>query len=122
MNKLLPFNLEKALSGTPIVKRNGKKIIEHHYFKSLNGNQKFICIDEDGDSAYFTDKGTYLDDADESEFDLFLLPETKKIWANVYKNLDGYFIGTQFESEHEAKSFIDGYDGYHATVCIEFEV
>lgn len=72
-----PFDLEKALAGEPVQTRNGRKVIDFHYFDRTS-NLKFIYCDENGDCFWVKDTGTQHSDS-ESPNDLFMASEPKKV-------------------------------------------
>lgn len=83
--KLIPFNLEKALSGEEVIFRNSKKVEEVLYSKKMN---RVIIRQETGDfwTSFHYPDGMYMRNS-ESDNDLFMAPKPKETrWVNVYKN------------------------------------
>lgn len=85
-----PFNLQEALEGKPIVTRDGRKIIECHYFKYINKSLFPIYAIFEGESSTrtFTINGE-CNYGSESSHDLFMYEEPRTYFVNVYKDLDG---------------------------------
>ena len=117
-----PFDLEKALAGEPVVSKEGRKVIQLHYFPNLGSNFKVIAQLEHGFSFdTFTIHGKYSEN-NSSQLDLFMAePE---IWVNVYYNektgVYGSSIGTTYPSEEMAKAGISDLEegNYQATIKI----
>lgn len=81
-NKMKRFDLERALAGDPLVTRNGTKVTEFHYFKTVSCmNDSLIGIINSGYQSY-NNEGKLLNSAD-SPLDLFMAPKT--YYVNVYK-------------------------------------
>ncbi len=104
--KKIPFDLEKAKAGWPVVTRAGKKVLEIFFCKSEHITSKILTIIEDDrrPAAQFQD-GRFHDYDLESEFDLFLLSKTKKLWVAVKKTAyeDGsHYCSNAFSSERLA--------------------
>ena len=100
-----PFNLEKALSGEPIVTRDGRKITDFYYFKNIKTKFPIIVQIENSTSVdHYTIKGTWAEDFNTTNPDLFMA-DTEK-WVNVYynKEKDLAFCSETYESEIEART------------------
>lgn len=83
MTNLIPFNLERALAGDPVVTREGKQVAEIHYFKTVNS--LYAVIDNLLISFYTC--GNYSLNKEYPD-DLFMAPKTKKLWIGVSKMQD----------------------------------
>lgn len=94
-----PFDLKKALSGTPVVTREGHKIIEIGLVKSniktpvyavvdYGDRQALMAYDKNG---YYLGKGAYNCVAD-------LMLDIKEKWVNVYWN--PYYNKTECSIEY----------------------
>jgi len=85
----LPFDLETALKHPErVVTRDGRKISEIYHFKNkrLSDYKVYACI---GDEVLtYTIEGLAIK-GDTRERDLFLLPEVKECWVNVYEMDNG---------------------------------
>jgi len=103
----LPFDLETALKHPErVVTRDGRKISEIYHFKNkrLSDYKVYACI---GDEVLtYTIEGLAIK-GDTRERDLFLLPEVKECWVNVYENKWGqlYVEPITFLDEKGAKCF-----------------
>jgi len=118
-----PFNLERALSGDPVVMRNGEKVIAIYYLKEAESEQKIIAIREDGRYAFLFDGGKYYTES-QSNLDLFMAAQEVTIWKNVYgvSNSD-YWIGeTDFKSEKDAINYANNGSAYIKTIPVTFTV
>jgi|GEM_PF-1386944 len=102
-----PFDLEKALAGHPLVTRDGRKVLDFHYFKVMT---KYIfpiyaAIESIGNDPYFSQfriDGSALRNEEESSLDLFLDSTKKTYWVNVYESeIKTIFIGKVFDNEKE---------------------
>lgn len=115
---LLPFDLEKALAGHPVVTRDGREVTQLHKFEAEHQSQTLYgtmggCI------WSWSDDGAYMKKEEQSPQDLFLKgEEPKKYWVNVYDHGNGYSLGSVLLSEEDAhhNAFIRG---YIKTICIE---
>lgn len=86
----LPFDLEKAKAGHPLVTRDGRKARLFGYAEELEDGFRLVALVDGQESvASFYDSGTLLN-FEHSSYDLFLAPpEPKKmrtVWANYYPN------------------------------------
>jgi|SRR6478752_9365268 len=123
-----PFDLEKALAGHPLVTRDGRKVLDFHYFKVMTQYRFpiYAAIENIGGSyPYFTQfdiEGSEHSGIEESQNDLFLASTKKTYWMNIYKDWNGSIIlgGNLFESMEEA---IDSAKYRHEKIkTISFEV
>jgi len=113
-----PFDLEKALAGEPVVSKEGRKVIQLHYFPNLGSNFKVIAQLEHGFSFdTFTIHGKYSDD-ESSQLDLIMAEPER--WVNVYysKAQDNVWASQFYESESEAKEHIISTSSYQTTIKI----
>ena len=90
----LPFNLEVALKNPErVTTKNGKKITEIHYFKATH-SQHSIGVVFCNELHTYTTNGSFIDDKTSHPFDLFLLPDYKEKFVNVYLSVHGeLYIG-----------------------------
>ena len=98
----LPFDLETALKHPErVVTRDGRKVEELHYFKTVHHQHKLTCI-ICGAKCGFTVSGTYA--GTNRDLDLFLLPEVKECWVNVYESnaTGGLFTGCSYPTKERA--------------------
>lgn len=125
--KLIPFDLERALAGDSVIRRDGTKIIEVMCYKTET-TYPLNALDEDLDSETYTNKGSFIDGNDDHEYDLFMAPKTKKYYFNIYRHKKTDLLSSNicgFLSEQEAKESSDSVDAYDIsllkTVAIEIE-
>jgi len=97
--KLIPFDITK-LKTHEVVTRDRKKVLEIYYCKAEFLLAPIISVIE-GEDRQVSHKlnGFYRHDGIETEFDLFLISKTKKLWANCVKRTDGsYYITDGYPS------------------------
>lgn len=124
-NKLIPFSLERALEGDPVVTRNGIRVNEIHLFKTDKIYPIGAILREDEDIYHecYTINGKYMEDGHESELDLFMLPKIKTLWVNIYKNEFGYFTCRDtYSTEADAIEAARGTFCYIKTISFEVEI
>lgn len=82
-----PFNLQEAIEGKPLVTRDGRKVLNFHYFRDSKAKHTIIALVENELENYlhYYSNGTFLK-LEESHYDLFMYEEPKKYFVNVYKN------------------------------------
>jgi len=116
---LKPFDLQRALAGDPVVTRAGSIVKELHYFETIP-YQKLCCV-VNGCILTFTDDGHYYRDGKDDDHDLFMLPQKKTYWVNIYRcdiaNNNVYVRGL-FDTEEEAIKL----SGMDLLKTISFEV
>lgn len=93
--KLIPFNLERAKGGDKVATREGAKarII---CFDAKDPIYPIIALitdsDDDEQVEFFTLNGEFLEEDEESGYDLFMAPKVTTYWANVYEGLNDPII------------------------------
>ena len=105
MKNLKPFDLEKALAGAKVVSRDGIEVTEIKLFESIKHDFKVVAI-SGGDVATYTIDGVYSCTKGESKYDLFLAPELKTGWVNIYPNGESYWHETKEGAERECKNYL----------------
>lgn len=75
--KLIPFDLEKALAGEPVVTRNGFEVTKLTTFEISRG--VILVGVMGGDVQTWTKNGKWLESGMTSDFDLFMKPKTRVI-------------------------------------------
>ena len=100
-----PFNLEKFIAGEPAVTRDGRKVIDWHYFKDAKNYQISFMIEGDADVFSATGEGVfYLDKYNkQSEYDLFMEEKEVELWVNVYDARNGQYNAYVHKTELNAK-------------------
>lgn len=113
-----PFDLEKALSGQPVITRDKMTITiftacSSHLTHPVVGERVEI---QDHFALRWTIEGRYGTGTDDSRLDLFMAPVKKQEWANIHYYLDktrttgqGYTIDEGFESEEAARKHVERY-------------
>jgi hypothetical protein len=118
------FDLERALAGEPVITRKGKKVTELHLFKggkliqplfgTIEGEEGYFCFEKDGMYNY---------SSTETSFDLFMAPEKKSIWVNLYEYDNGQlWVGCYYNSLEEASKPGTHMGRYIKTIEITNEV
>ena len=73
-----PFSKFEAISGAPVVTRDGKKVTQLKEF-DLTGPFQIVGVVEDrGEVSTWTDDGNYYSNHAESHLDLFMAPAVKE--------------------------------------------
>jgi len=106
-----PFNLEEAIQGKPLVTRDGRKILDFHYFKSISKSSRYpVKAILDGTSVLleFTLDGKYVHTSEENPNDLFMYEEPKTYYVNIYREKDRRpYMGTCYESFEDVKKMAE---------------
>ena len=81
--KLLPFNLEEAIAGKPLMARNGTPVRYIGYSTYIKNQSLQLAVEMDG-----TLQGRYLDGRHycDSELDIFMAPVTRKMYIGIVKS------------------------------------
>lgn len=77
-----PFELELALAGDPVVTRQGKKIIEIHYFKNRRERPVLYLVEPNNQYLFGATKEGK--NGHHEDHDLFMAPKTKKYYINIF--------------------------------------
>lgn len=96
--KLIPFDLERALAGDPVQTRDGKPFTQIHKFNTTVP----YCIAGvlDGFLKLYTRDGKYNPALGDTNSDLFMAPKVREYWVNVYRNTSGTLeLGAEFDKE-----------------------
>jgi hypothetical protein len=89
-----PFNLKEALSGKPVVTRTGDAVSQLYLFDCDDDLPLMGVLHNEIHS--FTKDGKWSTyDTDKRDTDLFMAPEKKSIWVNVYEVMDS--LSEEFE-------------------------
>lgn len=122
------FNLEEYLKNPSrkVVTRDGRNV--RILCTDAKGDYPIVTLMETLDDSIefvsrFKKDGHFLDNDDNnSNLDLFFLPEKHEGWVNLYRNSSyAASAGCVFTSEKEAKESIYSPPRYIATVKIEWE-
>ncbi|HXT83636.1 MAG TPA: hypothetical protein VN704_04805 [Verrucomicrobiae bacterium] len=124
--KIIPFDLEKALAGNEVITRNGLEVIECVYFKKRE-QFNLLALIKEPENKYstlkaFNDDGTFC--RDEPEFDLFMKPKIIKLYGGLYKYPDDHkILITYLYRDHETatQQASSGYKIFIKVVEIEVE-
>lgn len=75
--KLIPFDLEKALAGEPVITRDGREVTQVTLFECESRYPVYAVVD--GAICSFTKTGSDYDNGQSSQYDLFMKPKTRVI-------------------------------------------
>lgn len=118
--KLIPFDLDRAIAGDPLITRDGRKVIKFHYFACEDLHCPIVAhIENELRLTVYWKNGKYYSDY-KMDCDLFMAPKTKTYWANVYKDKHRHFVGVLFTDEKEARSA--ALENVYHVKTISFEV
>lgn len=121
--KLLPFDLEKALSGKYKIVTRDNREVDYIHDTGLNINYPIIGHIKEGDFPRNYTKGGKFTVNYESCHDLFLVEEKKKGWVVIYRNEHFGFVSIRCNTigakdQVEALHISDG--TYLKTVEVEY--
>lgn len=118
------FNLHEALSGKPVVTRDGREVTELKIFKGIdNDNPSLVGVLNNGISVWFKN-GRYFEEG-VNPHDLFMESEKITKWVNVFRHkiLNYSFDSYAYDSESSAKNHVSSNsEMYIATALITFEI
>ena len=118
-----PFDIELAKQGYPVCTRDGRPARIICFDRKSKKYPVLALVEKESIElpCCYSEKGKY--DNVESIYDLFMSPEKKEGWINIYNRLDGKVTGhCIYSSEEEARKNILGSKDVHlATIKIEWE-
>jgi hypothetical protein len=121
--ELIPFNLERALAGDPIVTRDGRKVLQIAYFPiAAKDNQIVALIEHNEYLSHYHRDGSYY--SEKSAEDLFMAQKTKTYWVNIYKHENNKIhCGEVYSSKERAENSYFDYSSHSLFIkTISFEV
>jgi hypothetical protein len=95
-----PFDLEAAKAGKPLITRNGQRARFVAYVPEAREDFRVIAhVHTDNSSTLYHECGLYMR-GEESPDDLFMAPETRTVYANIFRG------GTcdWYDTEEEARA------------------
>ncbi|MBC9913157.1 hypothetical protein [Chitinophaga varians] len=99
-----PFDRQKAAAGHPVISRSGRKLLDQYFFNTVDGQQLYGPLEGDAYPRRWTVDGHYFLDGTESEYDLFMLTETRTMYCSVYLEGDRYITGnTLYDTPEKAR-------------------
>lgn len=119
-----PFDLEKALSGAPVITADGFKVLKFIRFPELTTRFKNLVLIEFKGSDTEKVISRWHDDSGYNGYSrkpLSMVVQRKTYYANVYKSSDKTWVGSCYNTEILAKEAIDKGMGYVKTISIEIE-
>lgn len=118
--KLIPFDLEKAINGEPLITRDGRNVDEFYYFKTSKSNQPLKAVINGTIYEYSLD-GKYVTEII-CNHDLFMKPKVLKCWVNIFSDGKKIWIGgAHWDNEKDAKCFAENINNYIKTIRITNE-
>ena len=117
---MTPFNLEKALAGSPVVTRNGLEVTELKLFKDCITRTPLVgCVL--GYLHQYTIDGVYSLDGSQNPLDLFMASVKKKFYVNRYSGVIGAKTYNTLEAAQNAAKEQGSYAFYIETLEFEYE-
>jgi len=117
----LPFDLETALKHPErVITRDGRKVEQLHFFERKGAEKHPIYGIINDDIEYWHINGNYLKTA-ASNSDLFLLPEVKECWVNVFHEKGRFNLTHGYDSKDKAKYAARDVPTYIKTIRITNE-
>lgn len=97
------FDLKKALAGAKIVTRDGRSVLDLHYFELIS--LIYVLLEDSPYPITYFQNGAYSSSS--SNLDLFMEEGFQTVWVNVYKALTGELIlGEPYETRLLATHYI----------------
>ena len=116
-----PFDLEKAIAGHPLVTRDGRKVLDFHYFKAAEIEFPIYALLEKGVVESYKINGMNLQES-ASHYDLLLAPLKKTYWVNVYRyGSEIQMGGSVYDCEQKANDANDNSREKLKTISFEIE-
>ena len=108
------FDINEAKLGKPVITRSGLPVRIVCF--DTKGNMPIlalVCVYENDESAYYYQNNgiSYV----QKDFDLFMKPETKTGWINIYKKDNKYF--TVYNEIFNTKEEADDYHSFKRINC-----
>lgn len=106
---LIPFNLERALAGDPVVTRDRRKVIRTNCTDIDVRRPVVVLIEYDDRLTAYTLTGCYRVDGREDNYDLFMAPKIKTYWVNIWlgKNTGDIYSAVYNDQEKANKELTD---------------
>lgn len=120
-----PFDLNKAMEGEPVVTRDGREVLDIHYFKDAdNDGQCIVYHAKDSPLRATYIAGNCFKNGDHSVCDLFMAPKTEKltIYVSKHKNANGLYQTTYAIPDGTSVHIDDFYHSGMRKVEVEIEV
>lgn len=122
----IPFNLERALAGDPVVRRDGVKVSEVLRFRGGNIRKPVAALSENGGFFLYYEDGKLYPNVIDLR-DLFMVPKTKTVWVHLYGSPHQIFAGQLVFDDEQSAGFAaascvlrnDEYQPYLTTVSVE---
>ena len=117
-----PFDLEAAKAGKPVVTRNGNSVrIICWNVKSTFPIVALVSNDGEESLCHVRNNGTFYNKDTEHHFDLFMAPDIKTGWINIYYSDFDIYPGSVHPTKERAEQVIEGPDEKVATIQITWE-
>lgn len=118
---LKPFNLEAALRCEKVVMRNGEKVSKVFYVPdSVLQSERIVCV-SNGFISYRYATGKIFGNSTNTPFDLFMAPQTREGWINIYPPEDNTYTAAVSDA-HATKEIADNSCNPHRRLaCIRIE-
>ena len=108
-----PFHLQDAMSGAPVVTRDGTSARFIAHVPEAHKNSQVLFLVRDTVFAFATD-GRYHGMVEKSPLDLFMAPKKRVVWVNIYNYAGASVHNTEAEAEKFAFSYAPKRNGSRA--------
>lgn len=118
------FDLQAALSGKPVVTRDGQKVLRIVHFPEMAPFPVRVLLEGGRCLEEYTAEGHFYGADEPSSEDLFMASEKKEAWINIYSRSGSdpsEVFGYGYATERQAVHAEDG-QNILARVRIEYEV
>jgi hypothetical protein len=121
------FNLEQAKAGKPVCTRDGRNVRIICFDAKIGTRITIIALVKNintntEDLHLYTIRGRFFINGGTSDNDLFMKPEKKEGWINIYPSkCDEYVGGCSQIYSSEAIAISEEFEGRIATVKVEWE-
>jgi len=106
------LNLQAAIAGAPIQRRNGEKVTFVAYVPEASFNHRFIFMDDDG----------IIHALSSHTSEILMTPVFKKHWVNVYRSKSGApYFGVPFDNESDSAKYANCVSDYIKTISFDIE-
>lgn len=99
----LPFDLEAAKAGKPIITRDGRKVRYIGHVPEAKDSHKVVAFAEQCQAPYSYYENGSMHSYRQADEDLFMLAQKKTVYVNLYENSPFHKWFT-YDSKEEAES------------------
>ena len=100
---MIKFNLKRALSGDPVITRDGRKVTHITVLEQVKDYPVVGVVEGAESIARWTENGYFLREGSNHVANLFMdYVEKKSIWINIYDNESRMWCSYGYNSQEEA--------------------